>query len=83
LKTIALEGQNGLAPLLGLGVSVETGGDSMEVLNRPANEKEVLRPTKAEASKEDVIKSMSVHSECCVVHLCGCGTGPGGNGVPS
>lgn len=44
----------------------------MKVLIKPATEKQVLRPAKPGASKEDVLKSMSVHSECCVVHLCGC-----------
>lgn len=55
----------------------------MKVLIKPATETKVLRPAKPEASKAEVLKSMSVHSECCVIHLCGCGTGPGGNGVPN
>jgi len=44
----------------------------MKVIIEPVSEEQVLLPVSAEAKSDDVVASMVVQSECCVVHLCGC-----------
>lgn len=44
----------------------------MKVIIEPVSEESVLRPVSEKAGSADVVASMVVQSQCCVVHLCGC-----------
>ena len=44
----------------------------MKVIIEPVSEETVLRPVSERADSSEVVASMVVQSQCCVVHLCGC-----------
>jgi hypothetical protein len=44
----------------------------MKVVIEPVQEEQVLRPVSEDADTDEILASMVIQSECCVVHLCGC-----------